>query len=166
MSTDLDTNSFRVPTRRITVELFTLDGNDGTRGTMHHGESLYESGTGADIVNELNDDRAFIPFVADDGDAEQALINKQRILRVHVPDLTYDDLPQHGQAAPAESCTVWLSDESCRTGRPVVETPPANSRLIDKFNHAPTFVTFLTEHGVDFIHTAHIVRIDRIDGDA
>ena len=52
------------------------------------------------------------------------------------------------------------------TGRPVVETPPANSRLIDKFNHAPTFVTFLTEHGVDFIHTAHIVRIDRIDGDA
>ena len=150
----------RVPTRRITVEVYTTDGGR-LRGAMYHTESLYESGSPEDIVDELNDERVFVPIRSDDDEAASALLSKRHIVRVHVPDLTVDDLRPVAadEAMHAETCTLLLDDGSRLTGRPVVETPASLSRLVDKFNHAPTFLTFVSDDGVDFVHGARIARI-------
>jgi len=78
-----------------------------------------------------------------------------------VPDLTVADLRpvEADEAQRAETCTLQLDDGSRLTGRPVVETPASLSRLVDKFNHAPTFMTFVSDDGVDFVHGTRIARI-------
>jgi hypothetical protein len=150
----------RVPTRRITVEVYTTDGVR-TRGSMFHTESLYETGSAEDIVAELNDERLFVPIRPENGETQSALLSKRHIVRVRVPDLSAVDLrPDETDAAQrAETCTLQLDDGSSLTGRPVVETPASLSRLVDKFNHAPTFITFVSDDGVDFVHGARIARI-------
>ena len=150
----------RVPTRRITVEVYTTDGAR-TRGSMFHTESLYETGSAEDIVAELNDERVFVPIRSENGEAQSSLLSKRHIVRVHVPDLTVADLRpvEADEAQRAETCTLQLDDGSRLTGRPVVETPASLSRLVDKFNHAPTFMTFVSDDGVDFVHGARIARI-------
>ena len=150
----------RVPTRRITVEVYTTDGAR-TRGSMFHTESLYETGSAEDIVAELNDERVFVPIRSDDEEADSSLLSKRHIVRVHVPDLTVADLRpiEAEEALHAETCTLLLDDGSRLTGRPVVETPASLSRLVDKFNHAPAFMTFVSDDGVDFVHGDRIARI-------
>jgi hypothetical protein len=150
----------KVPTRRITVEVFRTDGARAC-GTMFHTESLYQTGSAGDIVDELNDERTFVPFHAGDPTAESYLLNKRHIVRVHVPDLTAADFrPDRADGTSHEvTCELLLDNGTRLTGRPVVETPVAASRLLDKFNHAPTFVPFVTDDGIDFVHTDRIVRI-------
>jgi hypothetical protein len=130
---------------------------------MYHAASQHETGTGEDILDELNDDRTFVPFHYDEAGAGTLLLNKRYIVRVHVPDLTVADLrPGEAEELPiTETCTLWLVDGSHLTGRPVVETPASASRVLDKLNHAPTFMTFVTDDGVDFVHGAQIVRVIR-----
>jgi hypothetical protein len=150
----------KVPTRRITVEIFTTDGARAC-GSMFHTESLYQTGSAGDIVNELNDERTFVPFHAGDPTAESYLLNKRHIVRVHVPELAAADFRPDGadDASHEVTCELLLDNGSSLTGRPIVETPEAASRLLDKFNHAPMFVPFLTDEGIDFVHTDRIVRI-------
>jgi hypothetical protein len=140
--------------------MFTTDGA-ATRGFMYHAESLYETGTAEDIADEFNDERRFIAFHPEEESAGVSLINKRHIVRVRVLDLTEADLrPANAEDAHhVDSCTLWLVDGSSVTGRPVVETPAESSRLLDKFNHSSTFLTFVTDDGVDFVQAAHIVKI-------
>lgn len=152
----------RIPTRRIAVELFATDGV-AIQGWMYHPESLYERGTAEDVASELNDERDFVPFETRDATAQTMLLNKRHIVRVRVSGLTGEDLRPDEvlEARRARRCSVWLDDGSRVTGRPVIETPGRASRLVDKFNHCPTFLTFLADDGVDFIHRIHVVRILR-----
>jgi hypothetical protein len=140
--------------------VYTTDGVR-TRGTMYHTESLYETGSAGDIVDELNDERVFVPIRSDDEVAVSSLLSKRHIVRVRVPDLTVADLrpDEADEAMRAEICTLLLDDGSRLTGRPVVETPASLSRLVDKFNHAPDFMIFVSDDGVDFVHGSRIARI-------
>lgn len=150
----------RVPTRRVTVDLFTSDGMRA-HGVMFHSESLYESGSAADIASELNDERDFIPFQSEAPETGDCLVSKRHLVRVHLAGLTAADLTSEIVDAPSlvGTCTLLLEDGSTRTGRPLVETPVELARLVDKFNQSPTFFPFVTDDGVDFVHTDRVVRV-------
>jgi hypothetical protein len=150
----------RIPTRRVTAEIFLRDGSVSL-GCLFHAESLYEHGTAEDIAAELNDERDFVPFQEQVNGARLQLLNKQHMLRVRVPELHEADLTLDltDEIEDVDSCTLWLADGSQVSCRPVVETPVASSRLIDKLNHTPLFMTVITDDGVEFVRAAHIVRI-------
>ena len=153
----------KVPTRLIAVEVSTTDGAVAC-GSMYHTESLYQTGSPEDIIDELNDERAFVPFASSDT-MGNALLNKHHIVRVRVRDLSIEDL-RPGEASElshVHPCTLQLDDGTRITGRLVLETPTAQSRLVDKVNHGLSFVPFVTEEGVDLVNSTHITRI-LVDG--
>jgi hypothetical protein len=152
----------KVPTRAITVDIYTSDGAV-RHGCMFHAETRYETGTAEDLACELNDQRAFLPLRSDDAETGNILLNKEHILRVHIPGLTADALlyDETDDGQPVAHCSVWLDDGSQLDGHPVVVTPGSRSRLLDKFNHAPEFLTFVSDDGVDFIHRSHVLRVQR-----
>jgi len=152
----------KVPTRAITVDIYTSDGA-ALHGCMFHVETRFEAGTAEDLACELNDQRAFLPLRSDDPAAGNMLLNKQHILRVHIPGLTADSLLEEEaeEARRSTRCSVWLDDGSRLDGCPVVITPDSRSRLLDKFNSAPEFLIFVSDDGVDFIHNSHVLRVQR-----
>jgi len=62
-----------------------------------------------------------------------------------------------GRPAP---CTLVLSDGTRVAGRVAVETPPSQSRLVDKLNHAERFIPIVSDEAVDFVQRSHVVRLD------
>ena len=154
----------RVPTRRIEVEVFLEDGAQ-VKGTLFHRAAMYDCGGAADVCHDLNDERAFLPFDTDDENSGDALLSKRHIIRVLVHDFTVDQLGpgQTEQFEQASTSMLMLDDGTQLSGRLVLETPLASSRLLDKFNQAPTFVPFVTDLGVELINCAHVVRIFRKD---
>ena len=113
----------KIPTRLIAVEVSTTDGATAC-GSMYHTDSPYQTGSPEDIIDELNDDRAFVPFASSDT-MENALLSKRHIVRVRVPDLSIEDL-RPGEASElthAHRCTLQFDDGTRVTGRLVLETP-------------------------------------------
>ena len=147
----------RVPTRRVAVELFMTDGVH-TRGVMYLTPTRHLTGSPEEISELLNDDRVFIPFRADDPGVDVWSVNKQHLMRVHLEDC--DTLrPDTASADPAPMCTILLRDRSRLTGQLLFDTPLSTSRLLDKFNGVPSFMTFVTDDGVDFVHRSHITQV-------
>jgi len=156
----------RIPTRRVSADVFTSDGNTA-RGYLFHAASVYESGTAEDILSELNDEREFIPFQHEEGGVRTCLLNKLHLVRVRAHDLSPDELlhPEAADMDDGRGCTLWLADGSHVTGRPVVETRVGSTRLIDKLNSAPAFMIFVTDLGVEFVRVDQIVRVVGKEGE-
>ena len=132
-----------VPTRRVAVELF-MSGGAHARGTIFLTEGRHRS-DGPEVIAELlNDDRAFVPFRADDPRIDAWIVNKHHVMRVHLRDC---DTPQP-DAVPA--CTLVLCDRSRLTGRLLFDAPVSASRLVDKLNRAPSFMTFVRRCGAKY----------------
>ena len=147
----------RVRTQRIAVELFMADGVH-TRGVMYLAETRHHADGPEEIAELLNDDRAFVPFRADDPTIDVWIVNKQHLMRVHLEDC--DTLrPDTTSAEPAPICTILLRDRSRLTGQLLFDAPQSTSRLVDKFNGAPSFMTFVTDEGVDFVHRSHVTQV-------
>ena len=149
----------KVPTRLIAVEVCTTDGAIAC-GSMYHTESLYQTGSPEDIIDELNDDRAFVPFAASDT-LGNALLSKRHIVRVRVSELAIDNM-RPGEASELQHvhpCTLQFDDGTRITGRLVLETPISQSRLVDKVNQGLSFVPFVSDEGVDLVNCTHIARI-------
>ena len=142
----------RVPTRRIAVELFMADGVH-TRGVMYLTPTRHVAGTSEEIAELLNDERVFVPFRADDPTIDVWIVNKNHLTRVHLEEC---DTPG---IEPEPSCTIVLRDRSRLTGQLIFDAPPSMSRLVDKFNGAPSFMTFVTDDGVDFVHRSHVTQV-------
>ena len=129
-----------------------------THGVMYSAPTRHLTGTVEEVAELLNDDRSFIPFRADDPTIEVWIVNKQHLMRVHVDDS--DTLrPDPASAGPAPLCTIVLCDRSRLTGQLLFDAPPSMSRLVDKFNAAPPFMTFVTDDGVDFVHRSHVTQV-------
>jgi hypothetical protein len=155
-------DQLKVPTRRIEVEVFLVDGAR-IKGTMFHRDAMYDCGGPADVCHDLNDERAFLPFDTGEEGGGATLLSKRHILRVLVPDFDVEPL-EAGQEEQHEDRSMLMLDDGTRTsGRLVLETRLASSRLLDKFNQAPVFVAFVTDQGVELINRAHIVRIFKRD---
>jgi len=147
----------RVPTRRAAVELFMADGLH-TSGVMYLTRTRHPPDGPEAIAELLNDDRVFIPFRADDPGIEAWIVNKQHLVRVHLRDCdTLRPDCASGQVAPL--CTIVLCDRSRLTGQVIFNAPLTVSRLVDKFNRAPSFMTFMTDDGVDFVRVSHVTQV-------
>ncbi len=142
----------RVPMQRVTVELFMADGVH-TRGVMYLTPSGRQAGLPQEIAELLNDDRIFIPFRGDDPSIDVWIVNKHHLVRVHLED---QDTPQ---PEPSPICTIVLFDRSRLTGQILFDSPLSKSRLVDKFNAAPSFMTFVTDDGIDFVHQSHVTQV-------
>ena len=79
-------------------------------------------------------------------------------MRVHLPDCG-TLRPDPASAEPAPICTIVLRDRSRLTGQLVFDAPLSASRLVDKFNQAPSFMTFVTDDGVDFVRRSHVTQV-------
>ena len=56
---------------------------------------------------------------------------------------------------------LHLSDGSRVAGHVAVDTPRAASRLLDKLNREHRFIPLIRDDGgTEFIHRAHVVRLD------
>ncbi len=124
-----------------------------TRGVMYLMPTRHDVGRPEEIAELLNDDRVFVPFRADDPTIEVWIVNKQHLMRVHLEDC---DTPR---PEPAPICTIVLCDRSRLTGQLLFDTPLSTSRLLDKFNGVPPFMTFVTDDGVDFVQRSHITQV-------
>ena len=152
----------KIPTRLITVDVLTADGNR-TLGSMFHPESLHETGSAEDILDDLVDERCFVPFLPEAAEEGPFLLNKRQIVSVGLPDRSVADLRpvEAGDEGTPERCTLTLTVGPDLTGRPLVETPVTASRLLDKFNAARRFLPFVTDEGLVFIQHSYILRIRR-----
>lgn len=149
----------QVPTRRVHVEAFVSTG-ERVVGSLFMHESPYQTGHAEDLIHELHDERCFLPLATDESRQKSFVINKEHILRLHVP---WSDETRHEQfpaAAGQEGATaeLLLSDGSRIEGRLVLVTPANASRIVDKLNLAPTFVLFATASGLEFVRRSHIVH--------
>ena len=142
----------RIPTREVEVTLHMADGVQ-TRGVMYLTPTQHPAGCLNDIAELLNDDRVFIPFRDDDPTIEVWIMNKKHLARVHLEHLDTPELE------PAPLCTVVLGDRSRVTGQLVFDARESMSRLVDKFNAAPSFMTFATDEGIDFVNRSHVTQV-------
>ncbi len=142
----------RVPMQRVTVELFMADGVH-TRGVMYLTPIRHDAGRPEEIAELLNDDRIFIPFRADDPTIDVWIVNKHHLMRVHLEDCDTLD-PE-----PTPLCTIVLCDRSRLTGQLLFDAPLSRSRLVDRINAAPSFMTFVTDDGIDFVHRSHVTQV-------
>lgn len=129
-----------------------------TSGLMFLSDVPNGNGGPEDVARLLNDDRTFIPFQSADPSIDTWIVNKRQIMRVHLKDCdAFRDDP--ALAAPVPTCTILLGDRSRLTGQLLHYTPDFQSRLVDKFNTAPEFLTFITDEGVDFVHRIHVTQV-------
>ncbi len=132
--------------------MFMADGVH-TRGVMYLTPTRHDAGGPEDIAELLNDDRNFVPFRAEDPTIDVWIVNKRHLVRVHLEDCGTL------RAEPAPQCTIVLFDRSRLTGQLLFAAPGSMSRLVDKFNAAPPFMTFVTDDGVDFVHRSHVTQV-------
>jgi hypothetical protein len=155
----------QVPTRRIHVEITVTTGQQ-MAGVLYALDSPYHPTEADDLLQLLNDERAFLPFGAD-FEERRTLLNKNHVLRVRLPSPAGTDgaidMPPREEFRPSpvgDSGRLLLSDGSTIMGRPVVETPWSSSRLLDKLNQAPRFILVMTDDGLEFLRRDHLVRVD------
>ena len=146
--------SLQVPTRPVAVEVFTSDGSQ-THGLFYLEPSRFEMHEPNEVLGVLNDDRMFIPFAAADPENAQRLLNKDHIVRARIDDIE----PGHRTSEAFPCGTVLLVDGSRLTGNVVIETPPSASRLLDKLNQAPRFISIVTEDGINFVQRSYIACV-------
>jgi hypothetical protein len=150
----------QVPTRRIEVDLL-LAGGRRLVGYLFLTEAPGQSGGPEDVIQVLNDDREFIPFVSEGATSSATALNKDHILMVQVdsgPDARTGALG----AAESEACdrAVLLSDGSRVSGDICIDTPPHASRLVDKLNVADRFVVLQTAGGYAFVQRRQIIHVE------
>jgi hypothetical protein len=148
----------QVPTRRIRVEIFVSTGARLVGALFLHG-SPYCAGHAEDLIQELHDERSFLPLAEEAAPGGSLVVNKDHILRLHVPwneSLRREQFPPG--RAEAEATALRLADGSSFEGRLVFVTPQNASRLVDKLNLAPSFVLFASAEGLDFVRRSHIVH--------
>jgi len=153
----------QVPTRTIDVEIFAL-GDRHLTGCLFLVEAECQHGNQRAVLNLLNDERQFVPFgLTVDGERENVVIlNKQRILRVHLnsdveraDDLAIEVDP-HGET----HASFVLIDGSAVAGQLKIEAPWTSSRLVDKLNQAERFIPIANGHGYQFIQATHVAEVD------
>ena len=150
----------QVPTREIHAELYTVAG-EHFRGRLYLAESPFLSGGPDDVIESLNDDRAFVPFSVDEPDEGRVIVGKEHILRIRLDevDSLLPVLTTEIDAEPERTHTFLLADGSCLAGQIYLDTPTESSRALDKLNLAARFMVVLTEHGVELIQKRRIARV-------
>jgi hypothetical protein len=154
----------QIPTHSIAVEIHTADGKQ-IPGALYAPEVRFVNGRPAEVIHLLNDERAFLPFQATTRNGrkrEQVILNKDHIVRVRLtraPGPAAEHQVNVDDDTPAP-CTLVLSDGTRVAGRVAVETPPSQSRLVDKLNHAERFIPIVSDEAVDFVQRSHVVRLD------
>lgn len=147
----------QVPTQRLVVEVFT-SGGERFRGGLYITESPFHRGLVEQMLHTLNDERGFLPFRTEDPQPVLAVLNKSHIMRVRFEgDHGEDPLLPATELTP---CNLLLADGTRLAGELTVETPRTLSRLVDKLNRAERFVRIATDQAVEFVQTAHVVRVD------
>ncbi|HKQ59878.1 MAG TPA: hypothetical protein VJS92_01260 [Candidatus Polarisedimenticolaceae bacterium] len=144
----------QIPTRRIagsisTVQGATLEGSLFLRPNPYHTDV-------EDVLETLNDDRKFLPFLAERPFAGSCALNKTHIVRVHVPGAVASE---PGDPAQPQHALV-LADGSRVVGQILIDAPPSASRMLDKLNLAGRFVPVAAADGIHFVHLTHVVRAE------
>jgi len=148
----------QVPTHRVAVRVFAAQSRP-LAGALFLHESRYHDGTAHEILTELNDPRAFVPFHADDPSMGRILLHKDHLVRIQVENyVPGPEEPALDETAGAP-CTLVLDDGVEFEGRILVPVPAEASRLLDRLNDAPRFLPFAGPHGLAFVHRDHIVRV-------
>jgi hypothetical protein len=148
----------QVPTRRIGVRLCMSQGRI-VPGALFLHESRFHGGCAKEVLEELNDARAFLPFHAEDPSMGRVLVHKNHIVRVHLED--YEpalDEPHLDESAGAP-CTLLLDDGCELQGRLLVAVPKEASRLLDRINSAERFMPLAYDAGLAFVHRDHVARV-------
>lgn len=145
----------QVPTRRIVVDLFTDHGQ--FTGSLFVTESRFHLGLLDELIKILNDERTFLPFTPD-GKEHCSIISKDHVLRLRLHGGPEEQLDPEN--IDSETSRLTLSDGTWLEGEVAVTTPASLSRLVDKVNQAPRFMTVVTPEDVEFVRTSHVVRID------
>ncbi len=157
----------QVPTHTVNVDVHTDDG-EWLTGALFLTESRFDGDRTGEVLNVLNDERAFLPFEARtrEGRVHRSLVlNKDHIIRVHLSEAggwmsPAPTDPADEGVTPDAPPVVILSDGTRISGRVAVETPWSSSRLVDKLNHAQRFIPVITDGGVEFVQRSHVMRVD------
>ncbi len=146
----------QVPTRQIEVDLL-LAGGRRFVGYLFLTEAPFQSGRAEDVIQVLNDERAFLPFVPDGATGSAMALNKDHILMVQVESLGASLGDPEGESGDR---TLLLSDGTRVSGDICIDTPPHASRLVDKLNLAERFLVLRTPSGYAFVHGRHIIHVE------
>jgi len=151
----------QIPTRQIEVDLL-LAGSARVVGFLFLTEAPYLSGRPEDVIQVLNDERSFLPFIADHPTSTPMALNKDHIVAVQVEEGPASGLPSPlGQSgAEGRDRSLLLSDGTRLTGDICLDTPPHASRFLDKLNLAGRFLALRTTSGHAFVHCRHIVHVE------
>ena len=151
----------QIPTRQIEVDLLLADG-DRLVGYLFLTETPFQSGRPEDVIQILNDERRFLPFIADGPTTSPLALNKDHVVCVHVesrPAATLATPLGHVDAEGSDR-TLLLSDGTRIAGDLCIDTPPHASRLLDKLNLAERFLALRTTGGYAFVNCRHIVHVE------
>jgi hypothetical protein len=115
------------------------------------------------VLEVLNDERRFLPFLSETPEHERFVLNKEHILRVRMRSAASgDEAHERGgwEFETPDQSTVQLLDGRKLRGQLHIDTRPNASRPLDKLNQADTFVAIHCADGIEFVQTAAVVRMD------
>jgi hypothetical protein len=157
---DFAVEELQVPTHRVAVELYT-DRGEHFPGALFVTEARYHTDRVEDLRQALNDERAFMPFQAEDPEAGCGIVNKLHVTRIKLKGRPDELLAEGAEARPeGKACRLILADGTRLAGEVTVETPWSLSRLVDKLNQAEPFLLVVTSESVEFVQTRHIVGVN------
>ena len=113
------------------------------------------------MAQALNDERSFLPFDAEQGASDCAILNKAHMMRVTMkaaPEILLEGFG--GCFHDAKPCRVLLADGTELEGHLTIDTPWSLSRLLDKLNRAERFVRLVNDERIEFLRVSQIVRVD------
>lgn len=152
-------DQFRVPQRKIAVELILVGGRRVTGET--YAPSAGPGGEPGRLADRLNDARErFLPIT---GPSRRSMVLKGSIIVVRLgPEDAAAEIhaEEREREVPVE---VAMEEGLSLQGRVAYTLPPERSRLLDYFNAAPRFVTLLDERGATLINTDRVVEVGRLD---
>jgi hypothetical protein len=154
----------QVPTRRVPVEIFLRTGGH-LEGVLFLVDTPLHARPPWEVLEVLNDDRRFLPVLAQGPESERFVLNKEHILRVRLrspESRTGEDPAWVGleELEPPDASTFHLSDGQLLRGQLCLDTRPNASRPLDKLNQARTFIAVHCADGVEFVRTSAVVRVD------
>lgn len=158
---DRTVRELQVPVRKIGVEIVAV-GGERWRGSLFLSDLPRHTGGPEDVMQLLNDERAFLPFMSEHPDSAWRALSKRHILRVHLEATAGTEIPDVARWVEDDvrGRTLVLDDGSRVTGDLCVATPSHAARLLDKLNLAGRFIQLRTPGGVEFIQRAHIVWVE------
>ena len=144
----------KIPTRRIAAQLLTTRG--GRSGELFLAPTAHPGEGPEQVLETLNDERAFLPFCDQDAPHRPCVVNKHHVLCVRVTGCESPD-PPPGTDGPH---TLTLSGGHRINGRILVDSPPSASRLVDKLNRCGRFALVAGTDALYFVQLEHIVAVE------